>query len=331
MGEVGQFCDWWVCRVRPGHCSMISEQKRKSSSSSKQLIISIQSIRTGTLPNTTTTHTLQMLTRSPHLTPHCPLDSALDCLVAQQAWHNFVLILPAGQCIVLCSWSHSCAMGDLESAGDAVADMRLLSELNPPIGLRGAGDGLMGLMDEECADAMSEVWSDALSIAGGAQRGRKRSIGPRACGLCRESSDSDDPVAIILTPTMLLLLKWAYPPINGKPQGQFCWYCIKVVDNKSEYAGMTATAVKLMIDNDEAKRQEFHKGRKECIEIAISNNGQVKKCEFSQRDVMHYRQTGMHHKRHGRAMTLARYKEKFGKAATKSQIGNRINAKGKLV
>lgn len=74
------------------------------------------------------------------------------------------------------------------------------------------------------------------------KRGRpKLSLFTKICLLCRTSSAEDDPVWLHVSPnpiiniedpeateaqpsTLRVTLRWAYPPMDGVPAGNFCWY-----------------------------------------------------------------------------------------------------------
>eukprot|EP00972_Heterocapsa_arctica_P063240 9330522-Heterocapsa_arctica.AAC.1 len=65
------------------------------------------------------------------------------------------------------------------------------------------------------------------------------------CQLCKGESSSSDPVAdarTTMTDAMepilgpAATLRWTYPAVDGVPQGNFCWYCTKVVE--CSYIGM---------------------------------------------------------------------------------------------
>ena len=175
--------------------------------------------------------------------------------------------------------------------------------------------------------------SSAQSVIEGTQSrvGRKRKVGPASCYCCAECSESDDPVAKVHDPMLRLSLRWAYPPKDGRVQGKFCWYCVKTVECDPAFAGMTTTQV---VEQKNMKCPQHHSlfmgKRQTVIGICIDNKGSVTRAQFVSSDVMHYQQTSFHHKRHGKCVSLNRYKAKFGKLPDSDQLKTRVMRDGKV-
>ena len=93
--------------------------------------------------------------------------------------------------------------------------------------------------------------------------------------MCSSPSDSPDPVAVTLdeTKTMMLDLKWAYPPKDGVPQGKYCWYCCKCVEVGPEYIGQTMSAVREAVIASEEARKKFDELRNVVVQIAVDIRG----------------------------------------------------------
>ena len=139
----------------------------------------------------------------------------------------------------------------------------------------------------------AKSFDDAASIAGDSvagiscKRGRRKKTGPRPCGICIDGSELDDPVQLVLNPELKLAMRWAYPPIDGVPQGGFCWYCTTAVSMHALYVGMTCTQVKAKCDASPADRLQAKKVKATVAQLAIENGGTVTKSALNNRDVQH--------------------------------------------
>ena len=144
----------------------------------------------------------------------------------------------------------------------------------------------------------AKSFDDAASMAGDSvaegatKRGRKKKSGPRPCGICTDGSELDDPVQAVVNPDLKLGMRWAYPPIDGVPQGGFCWYCTTAVAMHALYVGMTCSQVKAKCDASPVFRQQAQKVKAGVIQLAIDNNGAVTKSALNKRDVQHIQTHG---------------------------------------
>ena len=156
--------------------------------------------------------------------------------------------------------------------------------------------------------------SDARSIAGqsiaaramSGKRGRSKRVGPRPCGICEESSHSEDPNAVcesemVITDMSIeqleslgLLLRWAYPPVGGQPQGAFCWYCSQAVVMHPEFSGKSCSEVRTDCEKNPLVRQRAKQIKQIVVQVARENNGIVRKALLTQKDVTHFKTHGRH-------------------------------------
>jgi hypothetical protein len=144
-------------------------------------------------------------------------------------------------------------------------------------------------------------------------RGRPKSSGPKLCHLCKSESNSQDPVqpGSSSDRSIICTLKWAYPPVDGIPQGNYCWYCSKTVECK--YVGQGLTHVKKLVDENDTEKTTFFEYRNKVIMMAIEHGGHLTPSMVATDDVMHYETESMHHKRHGKCMSVRKFQKKFGK------------------
>ena len=153
---------------------------------------------------------------------------------------------------------------------------------------------------EDREDVMS-IASQSLAAAAAAtppSRGRKKRRGPRQCGICAEMSDVPDPVGLCNQTDRMMELKcepcdqdsnqdmrWAYPPVDGQPQGGFCWYCAQAVALHPYFAGKSCSAVKAECEQSAAVRTKAKEIKATVVHVARENAGSVTRALLSQRDV----------------------------------------------
>ena len=116
--------------------------------------------------------------------------------------------------------------------------------------------------------------------------------------------------------------RWGYPPKDGIPEGNSCWYCSTTV--RLLYVGKSIRDVKELIDGDAggAQMKLFFQRRNKIIECSIENGGQVSKGSVT--DVVDFTETtAFRHKQRGRAMSVRKYKQKIGKDPEPDQIFDR--------
>ena len=84
------------------------------------------------------------------------------------------------------------------------------------------------------------------------------------------------------------------------------------------------------VDGSDVERRKFEDIRNNVIQIGIDNGGDVNRKMVAAADVMNYQTQAMHHKRHGRCMTVKRYAKVHGKPPPKDQVVSRYTSNGSL-
>jgi hypothetical protein len=173
---------------------------------------------------------------------------------------------------------------------------------------------------QPASTASASASATATPTSSALRRGRPKSNGPKLCHLCKSESNSQDPVQPQQAKTpasssdagsIMVTLKWAYPPVDGIPQGNYCWYCSKTVECK--YVGQGLTQVKKLVDDNDTEKKTFFQYRNKVITMTIENGGHLTPSMVAPEDVMHYETESMHHKRHGKCMSVRKFQKKFGK------------------
>ena len=221
-----------------------------------------------------------------------------------------------------------------EGSGGSVQILGVLEGKNNPQ----SGDGADGVNDADMAP--SSPVSPATTLGKrlrGRPRGGREDKG-KWCSLCGCHSSERDPThqafeemglleVLAITPETM---RWAYPDdAQGRKQGNVDWYCNKTVD--ACYDGQTCRQVQALIKTDPVSAGKFKERRASLIRVCIlrRNEGVTPAVISSAMVVDHVTEASMHHKRHGRAMTLEKYRRQNPSATVlPEQIKTRINSNG---
>ena len=174
-------------------------------------------------------------------------------------------------------------------------------------------------------------------------RGRpKRFMEKRDCNLCGCNDCDPDPVDLQLLKaaqpesdeeqlkTQAKRMRWAYQAVNGVTQGNLDWYCVKVVEVR--YIGKSCKELRALISSDSAEMALFLRRREQVIEISAQHEGNATLTVFKRaEDVVVTTQASMHHKRHGRCVSVRKFTKETGHAPLPRQIHKRRNRKGDVV